>query len=86
MGVPNRLADQWRHRLNRMKQLHDTPKKRAGARCTIRFLMFSSATLSAFAIRMPTVDPGQQPSVTCLQTPVPVHRTLFNPSISCSTA
>ena len=73
MGIPDRFAGQQWHPSTRIDRLHDTTKKRTGARRNDRFLMFSVVKPQTFNIRLRTSDLSFQSSVIRFQASVLVH-------------
>ncbi len=56
MGIPDRFAGQQWHPSTRIDRLHNTTKKRTGARRNDRFLLFSVMKPQTFDIRLRTSD------------------------------
>ena len=85
MGIPDRFAGQQWHPSTRIDRLHDTTKKRTGARRNDRFLMFSVVKPQTFNIRLRT-----RPQFSVIRDPFsglgPGSSVRFNPPINCSTA
>ena len=86
MGIPNRFAGQQWHPSTRIDRLHDTTKKRTGARRNDRFLMFS--VVKPPDVQHPSSD--LRPQFSVIRDPFsglgPGSSVRFNPPINWSTA